>query len=332
MIIDIANFIKNEEKYWKEFENMLNSYECGSISMKNVEAVKKFHYLYEKISGDLIKISTFHGERELRKYLENLMGRGYSILYSRTKKATKPKVNNFITNKFPQTFRKNFSYFAIAVLITLIGVIFGAVTTTLDKDAKAAIFPTQFHHLQQTPNERVQKEENSVNKEKQYGVFAAYLMTHNIKVSIMTFALGVLFGIGTIVLLFYNGVILGSVMIDYILAGESTFLVGWLLPHGIIEIPAILIAGQAGLILGSCVLHFNGSHRKKALKEKLSDMTTLIIGLAILLVWAGLIEAFFSQYHEPVIPYLVKIIFGLFEGTILFLYLFLGGRSKNGKI
>ncbi len=328
MIIDITKFIKKEKKYWKKFENMLNMYSNNSAKDWDINELKEFHYLYEKVSSDLIKLSTFYAERELRKYLENLVSRGYSILYSKTKKRVKPQIKKFILNKFPTTFRKNFQTFLISCLVTVIGVIFGGVMSGLDKDAKSAIYPAQFNHLQQSASDRVAKEEKESDSKANLGYFASSLMTHNIKVSITTFAFGILFGVGSIVLLFYNGVILGAVAIEYILAGETTFLIGWLLPHGIIEIPAILIAGQAGLILGSCILRPNGKARIKALKEKLEDMTTLIIGLAGLLVWAGIIEAFFSQYHEPVIPYYIKISFGVIEAIILFFYLFLSGRNK----
>ena len=61
-------------------------------------------------------------------------------------------------------------------------------------------------------------------------------------------------GIGTMLLLFYNGVILGLVAVDYMLAGQTVFLLGWLLPHGVIEIPAVLIAGQGGLVLGRTLI------------------------------------------------------------------------------
>ena len=71
-------------------------------------------------------------------------------------------------------------------------------------------------------------------------------MTHNTQVSIFTLALGMTWGVGTIIMLFYNGVILGAVAVDYIHAGQTKFLLGWLMPHGVVEIPAILIAGQAG--------------------------------------------------------------------------------------
>ena len=56
-------------------------------------------------------------------------------------------------------------------------------------------------------------------------------------------------GVGTFIMLFYNGVALGAIVVDYIRDGQTKFLLGWLLPHGVVEIPAILIAGQAGLIL-----------------------------------------------------------------------------------
>ena len=65
---------------------------------------------------------------------------------------------------------------------------------------------------------------------------------------------GMTWGIGTIILLFYNGVILGVICVDYVAAGQTTFLLGWLLPHGVIEIPAILIAGQCGLVLGKALI------------------------------------------------------------------------------
>ena len=73
-------------------------------------------------------------------------------------------------------------------------------------------------------------------------------------------------GIGTIIVLFYNGVILGAVAVDYIRAGQTKFLLGWLLPHGVIEIPAILIAGQAGLLLAAALI---GRGNRDPLRKRL---------------------------------------------------------------
>jgi len=134
-------------------------------------------------------------------------------------------------------------------------------------------------------------------------------------------------GIGTVLVLYSNGVMLGAVAADYIWADQSLFLAGWLLPHGVIEIPAILLAGQAGLLLAGAMIG-----RKSALpfaarlREVVPDVVSLICGVAIMLVWAGIVEAFFSQYHAPILPYEVKIAFGTIELFLLIAFLRLSGR------
>ncbi|UCE55621.1 MAG: stage II sporulation protein M, partial [Desulfobacterales bacterium] len=187
-------------------------------------------------------------------------------------------------------------------------------------------------HLQGDPSERVAHEEIT-DKDRLEGFKAAFssqLMTHNTRVSIFTLALGVTWGIGTAMMLFYNGVILGAVALDYLLAGETRFLLGWLLPHGSIEIPAILLAGQAGLILAGTLIGWGQAVSLKMRLRKISaDLVTLIIGVALMLVWAGIIEAFFSQYHEPVLPYEIKIGFGVLELILLALFL---GKSGTRNV
>jgi uncharacterized membrane protein SpoIIM required for sporulation len=126
---------------------------------------------------------------------------------------------------------------------------------------------------------------------------------------------------------------LGAVAIDYMLAGQTTFLFGWLLPHGVIEIPAILVAGQAGFVLANALL---GRGVRKSLAARLRaaapDVVTLCFGAALMLVWAGFVEAFLSQYHEPVLPYAVKISFGCVELVALTWYFFRTGLTAEEKI
>ena len=160
--------------------------------------------------------------------------------------------------------------------------------------------------------------------------FSAMLMQNNIGVAIKSLALGMTYGLGTIVVLFYNGVILGLVATDYVMAGETRFLLGWLLPHGVIEIPAILISSQAGLVLANALV---GWGRRERLGQRLravrNDLATLIGAVALMLVWAGLVEAFFSQFHEPVVPYAAKIAFGAVELALLTAYLARSGRTAR---
>src|SRR5437899_527033 len=123
-------------------------------------------------------------------------------------------------------------------------------------------------------------------------------------------------------LLCYYSIMLGGVFVDYVRAGQTKCLLGWLRPHGVVEIPAILIAGQAGLMLAVPLIGWGKRVPLHArLREISQDLVTLIFGVGVLLVWAGFVEAFLSQYHEPVIPYMGKIAFGLVELVLLFLFL-----------
>ena len=165
---------------------------------------------------------------------------------------------NWFFSTFPQTFRRHLRVFWICLVTMLAGAAFGGFVLLVEPAAKTVL---PFAHLQGDPSDRVAREE-SVKEDRLAGgksSFSSYLMTHNTKVAIFTLALGMTWGIGTLIMLFYNGVILGAVFLDYIIAGESKFLLGWLLPHGSIEIPAIILAGQAGLILAGALIGWKQS-------------------------------------------------------------------------
>ena len=331
MIVDLKRFLFAEEPYWKELEKILEELDTKLERTLSLEEAKYFHYLYQRASSDLVKLSAYPSEPDIRRYLESLVSRAYAEIHEVRPKKFVPAVRKWFLQEFPRTFRKHFAAFAVACIITIIGGAFGAAALSLDPDAKPVLMP--FAHLQVNPSERVAYEEARVedHMEGRKSSFSAYLMTHNIRVSIFTMALGMLWGIGTVVMLFYNGVILGAVVFDYILAGEVRFVAGWLLPHGVVEIPAILIAGQAGLVLGKALIGWGTSiDLKQRLRKISSDLVILISGVAALLVWAGIVEAFFSQYHEPVIPYFLKILFGLVQLFLLSLFLMKAG-AKNGK-
>ena len=119
--------------------------------------------------------------------------------------------------------------------------------------------------------------------------FSAQLIRHNIQVSMLAAALGVTFGIGTALLLFENGVLLGAVAVRYTQQGFGLFMTAWLLPHGVFEIPSILIAGQAGFYLARLLLH---RREDRNVRHSMREWLVLVAGLAMMLVWAGIMEAF----------------------------------------
>ncbi len=330
MILDLDTFLGVEHPFWRELEELLElmSRRGGALDVKDA---KRLHYLYERTSEDLVKIATFSGERETRARLENLVSRAYSLTPCPRRSRTGFSITRFILADFPVCFRRNVNAFAVSSLSMLVGAVFGAFALWLMPDAKDVLIPPEFAHLRMTPEERVKMEESGSFDRLEGGrsAFAAYLATHNIKVSLAALSLGVTFGVGTVLLMFYNGILLGAVVSDFAVSGYWHFVTGWLLPHGAVEIPAILIAGQAGIVLASALLRPGGAGRRNALKARLPDITILAGGFALMLLWAGLVESFFSQYHWPLIPYPVKITFGVLELFILAAYLAFAGRPPS---
>ncbi|HXT10823.1 MAG TPA: stage II sporulation protein M [Candidatus Angelobacter sp.] len=330
MIIDLQKFIANERPVWTELEATLNRLEAEPNAQLSLEKVQRFHELYERTAADLAKLTTYSSEPETRRFLENLVSRAYGDIHETREKRSRFSPLTWFFQTWPQTFRKHVRAFYLSVAITIAGCAFGGLAIAFDPGSKPVLMP--FPHLLQDPAKRVAEEENSTYDRLQghKTSFSAELMTHNTKVSILTLSLGMTWGIGTIIMLFYNGVILGAVAVDYIRAGQTKFLLGWLMPHGVIEIPAILIAGQAGFLLAVALI---GRNRRVSFRTRLrevsGDVSTLIFGVALMLIWAGFIESFLSQYHEPVIPYEAKIAFGFVELVLLCLFLAKSGRKNS---
>jgi uncharacterized membrane protein SpoIIM required for sporulation len=327
VIVDLERFIAAERQGWNQLETTLNRLEADPNLKMTLEEVQRFHELYEHAAANLAKLTTFSSEPQTRRYLESLVARAYGEIHETREKRRRIFPVKWFFRTLPQTFRRHIREFQLAVVVTLVGCVFGGLAAGMDPDSRYVTMPFGYDQLK--PSERVKQEETRVvdRLAGEKPLFSAYLMRNNIQVSITTLSLGTTYGLGTLVVLFYNGVILGSIAYDYVSDGQTRFLLGWLMPHGVIEIPAILIAGQAGFVLAFA---FIGWGKSNTLRERLRgvsrDTVTLAFGFAVLLVWAGFVEAFLSQYHEPVISYGSKIAFGSVELVLLCLYLAKSGR------
>jgi len=302
MLIDLQKFIVAERPFWSELEGMLDTLERRPELRLTLGQVERFHYLYQRTSADLAKIKTLSAEPNTRAYLESMVARAFGEIHETRERPHRLAPLHWFFGTFPQTFRRHINAFWICLAAMLAGSLFGGFVLIADPDSKPVLLP--FSHLHGDPSDRVAAEESALDDRLQgaKSSFSSYLMTHNTKVSIFTLALGLTWGIGTLIMLFYNGVILGAVALDYVLAGA---LIGWGKPLPL----------------------------KSRLRKISGDLVTLICGIASMLIWAGIIEAFFSQYHEPVIPYAVKIGFGTLELILLVLFLTRSGKgTKSAKL
>jgi uncharacterized membrane protein SpoIIM required for sporulation len=332
VIIDLPKFLEGERRTWTELQEILERLENDPKRRLDLDGARRLHYLYQRTAGDLARVQTFAAEPEIRGYLEALVLRAYGEIHETRERSSRFAPWRWLTSTFPRTFRRHLAPFGLSVAVTIAGCLFGGIAVAVDPDAKEAVMP--FANLLDDPARRVAREE-SATEDRLAGkkaTFSAFLMQNNIRVSILALALGMTWGVGTLLLLFSNGVTLGAVAVDYVLAGQTKFLLGWLLPHGVIEIPAILLAGQGGFLLARALV---GRGDRLPLPTRLRrigpDVLTLIAGVGLMLVWAGLVEAFLSQYHEPFLPYAFKIAFGVAELVLLVWFLSRAGTREDAE-
>ena len=331
MILNLERFQLQARPRWKNLESLLGALESRPDRRLNPAEAEQLQELYARVAADSNRVTHGALAPELRQYLERLVARAYAELYyapPTRSEIWQPRRWLRIFTAFPEIFRRQSRYFALALLITVLGCTFGGLAVRYDPASVDVLLPADYLR---NPGQRVHEEEQGqgrhLNSAQTEAAFSAELIRHNIQVALLAAALGVTFGIGTALLLFENGILLGAVAVHYTQRGFGLFMTAWLLPHGVFEIPSILIAGQAGFYLARLLLH---RREDRNVRQSMREWLVLVAGLAMMLVWAGIMEAFFSQYHAPVLPYGFKVAVAAAELVLLTLYLLLIGRREVG--
>jgi uncharacterized membrane protein SpoIIM required for sporulation len=156
--------------------------------------------------------------------------------------------------------------------------------------------------------------------------FSASLFSNNSLVSVFCFSLGFLLGVPTALLLFWNGLLLGALTALYHSRGLGPDIWGWILPHGVPELGAIVLSGAAGLLIGGSLLASGRSTRSQNLMDAGRLAGPIILGSIVLLVIAALIEGFFRQLVTDIHSRYFVVGLNL---TALTLYFTLAGRSRK---
>ena len=322
--MNIERWISERTPVWQRLDALLQQIEDRSTGASR-EELHELVELYRRTATDLNRARSHTANPELLGYLNQLTGRAYRYIYRAAHETpVLPAFAKLVTREIPSAFRRERVAVAIAAAAFVLGTLFGALAVIADSANGPRLVPREF--FTRSPRERVEHIENgderidSVDKALYFG---ASLYTHNIKVACLTFSLGALTIIGGIWILFYNGVILGAIAMMYLLDGVSVFFFAWVGPHGALELPSIIFAGAAGLLTGRALLMPRNLTRQASVRRVLPDVWRMMIGAALTLVCAGLIEGSFSQFSAKSIPYALKISVAivLFAGLMTYLFL-----------
>lgn len=314
-----TRWIEKRKPYWSQLEKLLASggKSLGSLTRSELQ---ELGLLYRQTAADLAVIRQDPSSVHFARYLNQLMTRAHNIIYA-GHRPNYGAILSFFYRDYPAAFRRNLKYVAAAVLVFIVGAIAGTALTFQDPDFQTEILGPQ---MVQT----IQRKEmwtHSIISVKPMASSA--IMTNNLTVSFMAFASGITAGLGTIYMMFFNGLMIGVVGSACFMAGMSVKLWSFVVPHGVLELPAIFIAGGAGLKIAQGLLFPGVLPRKESLAKAGKEATTLVLGVIPLLVIAGTIEAFISP-TEIAVSFKFALGSGLF--TLLLAYLF-GLSAKNNS-
>jgi uncharacterized membrane protein SpoIIM required for sporulation len=283
--------------------------------------------LYRRASSDLVQARTYGAGVDITRFLETLVARGYALLYAPPPLRARANLRLFFRDRFPRALRRERRAFGLVCLAFVAGLLLGGIATAFDPEAARLFVPAE--HQQLSPHERVARDEAAWRSGEHtpsvsgHAAFSSFLFTHNIGVTIVCFAIGIAWGLPTLLLIAYHGVFLAALGVAYFEDGVGVFFLAWILPHGVIELTCMLLGGTAGLLLGRGVLWPRGLPRAERVRAEARAGLDLLGGCAALLIVAGLIEGTISQIHEPALPYFLKIGFALASFALLWSYLWL---------
>lgn len=242
--------------------------------------------------------------------LEDLVTRGRQAVYGDDDGA-RGSVRRFVTTGYWATVAQTPRLLALATLLLLLPGALTAVWALNDPDAALGLLPAEFRQA-------IEPVGDTGMTTAETAAFSSQVLTNNIWVTFLAFALGIAFGLGTAFVLVFNGAILGVVVGGAIEAGNGAGIVEFVAAHGVIELSCIVVAATAGLRLGAALLTPGPRTRGEALAAEARPAVAIVLGTAPWLVLAGLIEGFVTRSGFGLWPGLVLglAVGGLFWGLV----------------
>jgi uncharacterized membrane protein SpoIIM required for sporulation len=223
--------------------------------------------------------------------LETLLVQAHGYLYAPESVSFASALGHLLIS-FPLVARRYGREAALATGLLVAGALWGFFEVHRDPIAAAILLPSSLE-----ANAELFKQGMSVREGDP--VYGALYFTNNARVAFAAYALGATFGIGTVAILLFNGVVLGATVAIVAARGSLQALLSYVLPHVGIELTAIVLAAAAGLHLGAALLSPGWKRRRDALTMAARETLPLVIGSATLLVLAGLMEGWIAPMALP---------------------------------
>jgi uncharacterized membrane protein SpoIIM required for sporulation len=305
-------WLEKRKVHWDRMTTLVGAVNGRGLRNLSGAELREMALLYRQIASDLSALRQEQTARNVETQLNQLLARAHEIVYS-GRKTQFVDIWKFFREVYPRIFRKLLPFTLASLALFLAGALLGSVLTlTRPEFERHLLGPSMIdtierHEMWTRPVTSMAPQASSA------------IMTNNLSVTFATFAAGMTAGLGTLYMIGWNGILLGVIATACHQASMSVKLWSFVAPHGSLELPAIVIAGGAGLRLAQGLL-FPGIYRRgHSLALGSAEAVRLVGGVIPMLVVAGILEGFFSPSSAPV---WLKFLAGgiLFSGLVTWLW------------
>lgn len=331
MALPVERFLRQRRPAWERLEGLLERLGRQGLSSLSPEELDEFARLYRQAAADLAYAQAhypFH--QEVNYYLNHLVARAHGHFYAPQRQGL-ASVVWFLREGFPLLVRRRRGYILVAAGVFLISGGFAFAAGWRGTELAEVLVPEAMREWLETTRYRPG---TGLMPPALRPLLGSTILVNNLQVGLLAFAWGLLLGIGTLYILLQNGLVIGA-LIGLMHQGASSqhILLLWslLLPHGVIELPAIFICGGAGLMLGDALLRPGEHPRLHRLVQMGKEAVQLVGGAALMFAVAALIEAFLTP---SALSPAAKLGAATLAGALLLVYLgsaFLSSKPTGGN-
>lgn len=299
-VFSASRFRAEREGDWIAFDALLTRLEKRGAKALDTDALLRLPILYRATLSSLSIARATSLDKALLDHLEALSIRGYFLIYG-VRQSRLDRLKHFFSHDWPAAVRAVWKETLIIALLILLGTLTSWTLVTHQSEWYFNLVPEDMAGGRD-PRATVEFLRSTIGQgqpgDSEQGalhVFATYLFTHNSQVSILSFALGFAFGVPTMMLEFYQGISLGAMIAVFTGKGLGIEFGGWLFIHGTTELFAAALSGAAGLRIGAAMLFPGNRDRLSAVAHAGRTAGTVMVGVIIMLLAAGLLEGFGRQ-------------------------------------
>jgi uncharacterized membrane protein SpoIIM required for sporulation len=311
---------QSRKKEWETLNALVERAQADARKLSTAD-IEKLASLYRATSSDLALAKRDFPRHRVTQYLNQMVARAHAVLYQGEPLAWNHLLD-FAASGFPRLFRETLIFTFAAFLMFTIPAVTAGLAAAYSPRSAVWLLPADVQNL--IPIIEDQRLWIDIPIEER-PFASSFIMTNNIRVSILAFGSGVTGGLFTLWILAQNGLILGGLLGLTFYHGVGFELATFVIGHGVLELSVIFMSGGSGLMLGWALLHPGLMTRRNALALAAQKSVRLLGGAIPWLVVAGIIEGFVSP--SETIPWEIKWLTGIVSGIIFYGYLFLAGRK-----